>query len=96
MIYWPNKTPVASLVFGANWAPTLANLGDPTIVESAWEVVSGSVVLSNDLISANGKTTSVRITGGTHKEEQILRNTILTSDGDTLDELCYLLVKDGG
>lgn len=94
MIYWPNRTPDTSLTYGIDWAPALGELDDATITESTWEVVSGDAEIS---LPYRGDTeTSVRVTGGVHKQEQILRNTITTSGGDTLEELCYQLVKNLG
>lgn len=95
MIYWPQKDPGVSLVFGVDWAPSLRALADDEIItDSAWEVVSGSVTFGSEYF--DDTTTAIRISGGVDDEEQILRNTITTNNANTIVTLCYMLVKDLG
>ena len=94
MIYWPTKAPAEIVDYGANWAPTLSRLGDPTITDSTWELVSGDAVIGLDTVAADGRSTAVRISGGTDGVDSVFRNTVTLSDGQVLNTEAYLQVHD--
>lgn len=93
MIYWPTKAPGDSIDYGMDWGPTLSKMGDPTIVSSAWTVVSGSVTLPVAAIQAGSRGTLVRVAGGTDGSEAIVRNTITLSDGEVIHEEAFLKIR---
>lgn len=93
MIYWPTKTPAAIIDYGADWAPTLSRLGDPTITNSVWAVLSGDVTITTQSIDADSRGTGVGVSGGTDGTDSILENTVTLSDGEVLTEKAYLKVR---
>ena len=89
MIYWPSKLAGEAVDRGANWAPTLGDLGDATIQGSSWALTQGDVTLS--AASYTAKTTSIRVSAGT-SGEHILRNTVTLSDGQILQQFAFIKV----
>lgn len=91
MIYWPTRDPDASLVYGIDWSPTLAKLGDANIIASEWTVQQGSAVLSDTTFS--NKTASVRVSGGVEGEETVLKNVVFLSIGGSITEYTFQKVE---
>lgn len=93
MIYWPTKTPSRSINYGMNWAPTLARLGDRTIVTSIWLRVSGDVTLGASSIASDGKSSSTRVSAGTAGVDSVVKNVVTLDDGQILDETAFIRVR---
>lgn len=88
MIYWPDKAPSDNVDLGADWSPTLAKLGDKTILSSVWVRRSGTAVASNQAIipGPGGRKTGVRIGGGLPGTFSVFRNTVTLNDGQIVHE----------
>lgn len=84
MKYWPTKTPGAIRDLGLNWQPTLAKLGDLTIVDSSWEKLNGPGDCSGGDFTTTR--TVVRILGGEVGNPTVYRNTVTLSNGQIIDE----------
>ena len=93
MIYWPTKPAAAVRDLNADWGPTLAKLGDPTIVNSVWTRLSGDAGIITTGISADGRKTGARVSGGTGGTTTIFRNTVTLSDSKVEVEDVYLKVR---
>lgn len=93
MIYWPTKGPSDQIDYGMDWGPTLSRLDDPTISVSNWTLVSGDVTIGVAGIAADGRSTEVRISGGTDATEAVVRNTVTLSDGQVLHEEALVKVR---
>lgn len=73
---WPDKDFDEKLDYDMNWAK---ELGSDTITESTWEVVQGTVTLSDDSYTSNR--TKVWADGGAPGEAVKLTNRIVTAGG---------------
>ena len=93
VIYWPTKLAAETVDYGADWAPTLSRVGDETITDSAWALISGDVTVGVDAIDADARGTSVRISGGTANTAAVVRNTVTLSDGQVLTTDAHLKVR---
>lgn len=99
MIYWPSKSPLDVVDFGASWGPFLSKLGDPppTILStpggSTWEVLEGDVTILASVVDNDGRGTEVRVSGGTAGTEYILRNQVTLSDGQSFHEDAFGRVR---
>jgi hypothetical protein len=93
MIYWPTKTPATVLDYGADWAPTLSRLGDPTITASVWTLLSGDAIKGADAIDAGARSTTVRVSGGTDGVDSVFKNTVTLSNGEVLETKALLKVR---
>lgn len=82
------KDPEEVRDFGINWA---ADLGELTIVTSAWAVVSGTVVIDSNVHDTTS--TTVRLSGGTLGETCLLTNHITLSDGQQVEQSGKLKIK---
>jgi len=93
MIYWPTKGPSDVIDYGMDWGPTLSRIGNPTISNSVWALVSGDVTIGASSIDADGRGTEVRISAGTNGTDAVVRNTITTSDGQTVHEEAFVKIR---
>lgn len=89
------KDPEAEKTFGFNWANELAS-GD-TIESSAWEVETPDgdppPSLAEETNDFTDTTTSIRVSGGQERATYMLKNTVVTVNGDTLVKRLMLDVE---
>lgn len=64
-------------------------LGESTIQESVWEVPV-ELVGAEQIILDQGKSTRIRLTGGENGERYLVRNAVVTSNGETKYAAFYL------
>lgn len=73
------KDPLADEFYGMNWAPYLNT--SATITNSDWDTL---LTQSDDSVLASGTDTVVKLAGGIHGQDYVVKNTVTTSDGETL------------
>lgn len=77
---WDDKAPEEKCLRGFNWA---IRLGDDSIVESEWEVLSGTVTLI-DVPLNDPYITGVKLDGGTDGETCLVQNKVKTTHNQEL------------
>lgn len=85
---WPYKDPNEKLDYDVEW---IDRLGDDTIVDSVFTVVSGSVEIDSN--SETEVTTTVWLTGGEIGEECEVLNRITTAAGRIMDQTTYVKIR---
>lgn len=68
-------------------------LGSDTISSSSWSISGPDTSLSVSIDSTSGDITSARITGGTFGKTYKVKNTIITTAGQTFDQTVLLEVS---
>lgn len=93
MIYWPTKTVAEVVDRGLNWSPALSELGDLSIVGSAWEKLRGAADVAFGTIDPDGKKVYTRISGGEANAESVFRNTVTLSDGQVVQTDVFIKTR---
>lgn len=89
-LVWAFKDPSETIDYDLDWS---ARLGTDTIATSDWSIVTtdgGLAIVSSSFLSPRSK---VFIRAGTLKFNYVLRNTITTTNGDTLIEDVMLPIR---
>jgi hypothetical protein len=84
----PDKDPDETRAYAIDWSD---HLGAATISTSTWTVEQGSVSVSTDTETTTVAT--VVLTGGTIGETAQLRNTMVSSAGETLKQSIRVRVR---
>jgi hypothetical protein len=84
------KDPDETRVEPMDWTDQL-NSG-ATISTSAWTFPAGLTKVTDGIVTGNKKT-FVKMSGGTADTDYVVTNTIVTSDGETLEESATVRVK---
>jgi hypothetical protein len=84
----PAKDPDETRAYSIDWSD---HLGSATISTSTWAVEQGSVAVSSD--SETSTVATVVLTGGTVGEVAQLRNTMVSSAGETLKQSIRVCVR---
>lgn len=92
------KDPDAVTAYTIDWTDWLAGLGSAvTISTSTWASNDSTLVVESDSISANGKKTTVILSGGSTTLGTIheVTNTIVPSNDSSQSEIRTLLIRMG-
>jgi hypothetical protein len=87
---WPSKDPNDVIDYGFNWATR--DLGDDVITNVTSEVVTGTVVVDQDLFD-DGLVTVHWLSGGTEGETCEILLRINTLAARQLDQTVYIKIK---
>lgn len=85
---WSPKDPDEILDYDIDWSD---RLGDDTISNSSWTLVSGTVVIGTTQISDTA--TKVWLSGGMLGETCYIENLITTAGGRTYDQTVKLRIR---
>lgn len=90
------KDPLEVAFFGLNWEPDFRELGGDTITGSSWEIVTAQTSPPSLTISSgalfSSQTTRVLLAGGVLGMTYVLKNTITTQGGQTLEQEVSLTI----
>jgi hypothetical protein len=92
MLHWDAKKPAAVDDYDLDWSRRLAT--GETITSSAWLVlgtISALLASSGTFLPTRTKTI---LSAGTDKQTYILKNTVVTSLGNTLYEYVSIMVRE--
>lgn len=73
------KDPAGDAFYSMDWAAYLNT--SATILTSTWSTL---LTTSNDSVLASGTETVVKLAGGVHGQDYTVKNTVTTSDGETI------------
>lgn len=92
MLHWAAKKPGATDDYDLDWSQRLAT--GETLVSSAWLVLGTTSTLVVSASSFLAARTKALLTGGTDKQTYILKNTVITSLGNTIYEYVSIMVRE--
>lgn len=84
------KTPAEVLDYDGDWSDELEE--GESIVTSNW-TLSGTGLVKDSQTVVGSSITKVWLSSGTDGTRYLLKNTITTSDGRTLEDWFYLLIR---
>jgi hypothetical protein len=85
-----DKSPTEAVDYAFNWDTRLST---DAISSSSWAITGADSSLTNVTDSTSGDTTTIRLSGGTSGYTYYVKNTVVTTAGQTLEQTAIISIS---